>query len=1107
MMMVEPNVSKPPQAAALSRQRRNIYLATGIAMAGALGADILYIYLGLQTGAWQLWALAIDVTTFLVLAPLCIVIIQRGRLYLGAQLLIGLILLDIVVGSLLVSGLGWILGFGTILVMPLLVTQMMLPAKESARAIVACVVLGAAILLVDLYWPFPIDRMPIPYVQAFFPIIIGAALAISLFVITRQFSNYKLQTKLIIAVLIVTLAALAALGGVNQYLVRGTLVEDADRTLQAAAKQTAASVDTFINSNLTIIKTEAQFQDLRNYLSLPADQRAGSLEEKRATQILNICARRDYQNILSYALLDSNGKNVIDTVPADIGAAEAGHDYFQTPLKTGAQYVSPPEFYQPGTERAAIYFSAPVRNNTGEIIGVLRMRHDADVIGEIVKRSNNLIGDQSFAILLDENLVILSHGNAPVFDRKSVAPLSAARLAELQAARRLPAIPGTEFYADLPDLESGLEAARTTDRVINLDAEVDKRGQALERVAITKLQTQPWFVAFAQSQPVFLAPIEDQTKTTTALALGISGLVALATLLVSQLITRPIARLTMLAEQVTQGNLNARAEVKTGDEIGVLAATFNAMTQQLSDMVGSLEARVNARTAQLRAGAEVARAASSILDVQKLLQRTVDLICDRFSYYYAAVFLLDEYAAPGEARYVRLRAGRGEAGWKMLNQEHKFELGQGMVGWVCANKQARIALDVGKDAVHFANPLLPKTRSEIALPLQVGDRILGALDVQSELQAAFDESDIAVLQGMADQIAIAMENARLFVQAQTSLAENEQLLAQIQSSLREATRLYAAGQTIATAQDIRAVFQAIVDNVVESDIDVCMLVLFDPYETDLPQQLTISQVWTRTGTPNPLAETKFDFASFPLVSFLNAAQFGIIHSQTEVGPEAASQKMWHDLGVSALAFVPLNAGARWIGALGVGASEAHTFDAENLRPYSAVAVQAATAIENRRLFESAQASLHELSTLYRSYTREAWTTATQARPELTEYEFVQTEYAGAAQNQLAIPLLVRGQEIGVLEVESPHRKWDEQERAFIESIGTQTALALDSARLFEQTQRLAGRERLINEITARIRASTRVADILQTAARELAMAVNVPHAVARIQIQESPADK
>jgi PAS domain S-box-containing protein len=164
------------------------------------------------------------------------------------------------------------------------------------------------------------------------------------------------------------------------------------------------------------------------------------------------------------------------------------------------------------------------------------------------------------------------------------------------------------------------------------------------------------------------------------------------------------------------------------------------------------------RNMQLLASSEVARASTQILDIQELLTRCVDLIRTHFGFYYAAIFLID-----GAGEWAVLRAATGEAGHKLLEVGHKLGVGsQSMVGWVTANNAARIALDVGEEAIRFDNPYLPKTRSEMALPLRVRNEVVGALDVQSTSLHAFSDEDIQTIQMMADQVAIAIDNARLF---------------------------------------------------------------------------------------------------------------------------------------------------------------------------------------------------------------------------------------------------------------------------------------------------------------------------------------------------------
>ncbi|NIV29049.1 MAG: GAF domain-containing protein, partial [Anaerolineae bacterium] len=186
---------------------------------------------------------------------------------------------------------------------------------------------------------------------------------------------------------------------------------------------------------------------------------------------------------------------------------------------------------------------------------------------------------------------------------------------------------------------------------------------------------------------------------------------------------------------------------------------------QLEEQVAERTADLASRSAQLEAAALVAREAAGIRDVEQLLEETVNLISDRFGFYHTGLFLLDQ---AGE--YAVLRAASSEGGRRMLAKGHRLRVGQeGIVGHVTGSRRARVALDVGEDAVFFDNPDLSGTRSEAALPLVVGEEVLGALDVQSTEREAFGEADLTVLQTLADQVAIAISNARLVRRVQESL--------------------------------------------------------------------------------------------------------------------------------------------------------------------------------------------------------------------------------------------------------------------------------------------------------------------------------------------------
>jgi signal transduction histidine kinase/putative methionine-R-sulfoxide reductase with GAF domain len=174
--------------------------------------------------------------------------------------------------------------------------------------------------------------------------------------------------------------------------------------------------------------------------------------------------------------------------------------------------------------------------------------------------------------------------------------------------------------------------------------------------------------------------------------------------------------------------------------------------------------KVQRQARLLEAGARVSRRITSILDLGTLLNATVDAICDEFGFYYAGVFLLDEVGAPdgkSVGRWAVLRAGRGEAGAALVAEGLKLQVGgDSMVGVAIAQRQALIALNAGEEPVYFKNLRLPDTRSEMALPLIVGDQIIGALTVQSTEEAAFSDDDTTALQIVADHLAIAIGNAR-----------------------------------------------------------------------------------------------------------------------------------------------------------------------------------------------------------------------------------------------------------------------------------------------------------------------------------------------------------
>ena len=212
------------------------------------------------------------------------------------------------------------------------------------------------------------------------------------------------------------------------------------------------------------------------------------------------------------------------------------------------------------------------------------------------------------------------------------------------------------------------------------------------------------------------------------------------------------------------------------------------MTARVQELVGRLEQRVSERTAelekstsqsekhaaQLEAVAQVAHSISTSQSLEALLPKITSVISERFGFYHVGIFMLDE-----NRQYAVLRAANSPGGQKMLARQHQLKVGEtGIVGFVTSQGQARIALDTGADAVYFDNPDLPDTRSEMALPIFVGNQVTGALDVQSLEPNAFSQEDIETLSTLADQVSIAIQNARLYEETQNALAQSQVLLQQ-----------------------------------------------------------------------------------------------------------------------------------------------------------------------------------------------------------------------------------------------------------------------------------------------------------------------------------------
>jgi len=742
--------------------------------------------------------------------------------------------------------------------------------------------------------------------------------------------------------------------------------------------------------------------------------------------------------MLGLALLDRNGRNILDSEMGNLGQDESGLPYFTEAVANPAPYGSPALIPIGEAQQPSLFFSHPIFNEGGQTIGVLRARYALQEVQQRVAAAEGLAGPESFAVVFDEEGIQLAHSTAPETILQAVGPLTEDEQARLVAANRLPDLPPDELSTNLPQLERALANAGQDPL---FEAEDVATGDRTNQVAVAPMQSQPWQVAFFQPQDVLFGPVEAQGRTSLVLATLLAAGAAAVALISARVVSRPISDLTMAAMRFSEGQLDAEAPASSDDELGMLGRTFNSMTVRLRSLVAGLEERVSERTVdlerranQLMVASEVAKDAAGIRDVDRLIQETVERISEQFGYYHAGVFLLDK-----TGDFAVLRAASSAGGHRMLTRGHQLAVGKvGLVGYVTGTGKPRIARDVGEDAVHFANPDLPDTRSELTLALMAGGKIVGALDVQSTDHDAYDEQDVIALQTMADQLAIAIENARLLGR-QTELASDRRraidVYRQLTGSLSYDQILADATRLVRTAFNYERVTLGLVEG-----NDVVVRSASARSQARLPglgQNAPVGQglLGRAVSTQRPV---RFEGSARDIEAQVDPALGEIVNSLA----------------------VPLVTRGRAIGALAVERLEERAFDEDDVELIELLASQTAVSIENARLFEETQQRLRQVDVLYRRQTAETWELLVNARRVQGQEnlaEFGDQAVIGQDPDELVgAPISLRGEIIGLLNV-LPQRRGEmsDEDLEILQDVADEVAGQLEQLRLVEEIQRRA----------------------------------------------------
>ena len=823
--------------------------------------------------------------------------------------------------------------------------------KQTNYAITAGVVSSILLSLVNIFSPF--EKFVVQEAINALWIVAGIlAFAFILLLLSRVIIA-TLRVKLLVFAIATALLPLGLAAYFSIQFQLSALEVQFRENINLSSSQAASEIEEFFNTNKERSTLDANFPVFARYLNMPPNQRAGSdVEKELITTIQTLDKFRQQSYIMGYGLLDPSGMVVYDTNIAKIGSSETQQQFFIIPFTKGLVYTSPIRF--PLYEASNIVFSSPIMDDKSNVLGVLRIQYNASVFSNLVKPTENMYGDKAYPILLDGNFFRIVDTLNPEKNFEPISQVTEQQLYDLKKREYLPVTTTGKEHNFSSILTNAIEQSATNPF---FTADVDQTPDNQKEVGhILRLKSgnPPYYLAYIQKQNQVFAAFEKQQNNMVLAATLIAGVISVLATLVSRLISAPILKLTTTAEQISEGNINAYANIRSQDELGYLANAFNLMTERLRDLITNLEDRVKARTdelaeqnktlvvrsQQLKTISEVAKNITSTQEINELFEMVTRLISERFGFYHIGIFLLDE-----RGEYAILHAANSEGGKRMLDRQHKLKVGQtGLVGYATGKGQPRIATDVGEDSIHFNNPLLPETRSEMALPLIADQKIIGALDVQSKNANAFSNTDIELFATLADQIAIAITNNAL-------LEETARALNQMQ-------------------------------------------VLHRQY---------LQQEW-----------------------------------QKESGKR-------NDLGYL---FTPL----------GLSRQKA------TLPPEIEEAV-------------------------------------TKGQPVLEVHQSDDKK----TENILAVPIQLRGETIGTIhlkETSDDPVKWDENEISMVKEVSDQIALALENARLFEQTIRRADRERKVLEITSQIRATNDPQEMLRIAAASLQKELNVSRAQVILQQQD-----
>jgi len=1102
-------------------------LRINLIMVGASISSLpIYIYLILQSGTWQIYVVAATVTAFLILTLTGVSLARRnqGRLSMGIALVSLAVIVPVLVA--MISGLGIVLAIATMLIFAAISAQTNMQAR-TRRALILGAVSSAATLLIDFRAPW--ERVSYPLLNNFIPIIaviIVAVFGFQFFGGSNLWRQWNLGRKLLVAFSALALIALVVgvIGNIGLSRVQNSYKD-------ALAKGEEVQIDSLHLSNdlLTARRHEKDF--LARWTIEGFDTAYANYVVTNQAAVAEIFDHIDQLSTFAPVV----GQDLSSTYPqsqyeSDLSVLKESTNTYDQDFQKTVQLIKERGFQDTGLEGQ---FRTDVHAFEDKIIGrddlsplVITMltirRHEKDYL---------LRGDQTYIDQTHQSVIDL---------KQQIAASDVLQPAEKKELTTLADQYVVSFDALVEkDVEIAASVQAFRDAAHIMEPLVDKlanAGSELAQIDVDRAEING-----------------TQTLSYSVITLVVALLSALfLSVALSRQITRPVLGLTVAAHELETGNYDTQTEVTSGDELGILAGTFNTMASRLKEAF----ATISKRAKELQSVAEIATQASQATDAQEMLQKVVDLTKSSYNLYHAHIYLLDD----AQTELV-LTAGVGEVGQQMVSEERKISLNhqRSLVARAARSGQGAISNDVTKEPDFLPNPLLPDTKSEMAIPIAIGDKVLGVLDVQADYVNRFTDEDIAINTTLAQQVATSLQNIRA-AELSAKRATELQSVAEIATQASQAT-------------NIQDMLQIVADGTKSGySLYHAHIYLLDDNKTSLTLTSGAGEVGRQMVNEKRTIPLNHPHS---LVARAARTAQGAISNDITKEPDFLPNPLLPD--TKAEMAIPIKSGDKVFGVLDVQADYVNRFTEEDISIKTTLAQQIASSLENLRQYEISQKIAHELEVVANVSTATA--SITDAKLLLQEVvdqtkavfnlyhahvyllneagdtlelaagagdvgkkmlregrqipldsekslvaraarthsgavvndvqadpDFLPNPLLPQTRSEMAIPMIVGGKVVGVLDVQSELlNRFTEIDVNIKTTLAAQTAVALQNARTFANAHKQAERESMLNTIGQKIQSATSVEAVLQIAARELGRALDAPMTIAQLGMHNKAA--